>query len=342
MQAAGGQLDVLSRSQPIASVVADPATAPVTRERLELVREARAFAVRDLELPDGRSFRRYADLGRPFAIWSVVATPEFSVEPRRCCFPIAGCVAYRGYFDPDSARAEGLALAMRGDDVSVGGVATYSTLGHLPDPVFNTMLGWREARLIGTIFHELAHEQLYVADDTEFNEAYASVVAAAGIRRWYAIARSRSRARRMGTTGGARARVRGPAARGARASRAALFERRAARGAARRARNASSAGSSSTTRGCASSGADTRGYDAWFDRALNNAHLAAVGTYEDCVPGLTRELEAAGSLPAFYRRAAALAALPRTQRHADVCNARAERPLNAERPPNAGSTPAST
>ncbi len=341
MQAAGGQLDVLSRSQPIASVVADPATAPVTRERLELVREARAFAVRDLELPDGRSFRRYADLGRPFAIWSVVATPEFSVEPRRFCFPIAGCVAYRGYFDPDSARAEGLALAMRGDDVSVGGVATYSTLGHLPDPVFNTMLGWREARLIGTIFHELAHEQLYVADDTEFNEAYASVVAAAGIRRWYA---SRGVAAELAEWERQEAREREFAAllRAARERLARLYSSDAPPAELRVSKEREFGRLKFDYARLREQWGGYRGYDAWFDRALNNAHLAAVGTYEDCVPGLTRELEAAGSLPAFYRRAAALAALPRTQRHADVCNARAERPLNAERPPNAGSTPAST
>ena len=179
MQAAGGQLDVLARSRPIDEVAGDPATPEGTRARLALVVEAREFAVRELGLPDGRSYRRYADLGRPFAIWSVVVTPEFSIEPRRWCFPVAGCVAYLGFFDPGDARERALRLAVQGHDVSVGGVATYSTLGHLPDPVFNTMLAWRAPRLIGTVFHELAHERLYVADDTEFNEAYASVVAAA-------------------------------------------------------------------------------------------------------------------------------------------------------------------
>ena len=169
MQAASGQLDVLARSRPIDDAAADPATTEGTRARLALVVEAREFAVRELGLPDGKSFRRYADLGRPYAIWSVVATPEFSIEPRRWCFPIAGCVSYLGFFDPDDAHARADRLAVKGDDVSVGGVATYSTLGHPPNPVFNTMLAWREPRLLGTIFHELAHEQLYVADDTEFN-----------------------------------------------------------------------------------------------------------------------------------------------------------------------------
>ncbi len=134
--------------------------------------------------PASKSYRRYADLGRPYVVWNVVATPEFSVEPRRWCFPVAGCVAYRGYFDESRARELGLKLAMRGDDVAVGGVGTYSTLGHLADPVFGSMLGWRETRLVGTIFHELAHEQLYVPGDSEFNEAFASVVEEEGIRRW--------------------------------------------------------------------------------------------------------------------------------------------------------------
>jgi predicted aminopeptidase len=318
MQAAGGQLDVLARSQSIASVVADPATASGTRARLTLVSEAREFAVRELELPDGRSFRRYADLGRPFAIWNVVATPEFSVEPRRWCFPIAGCVAYRGYFDPDAARAQGRKLAMRGDDVSVGGVATYSTLGHLPDPVFNTMLGWPEARLIGTIFHELAHERLYVAGDSEFNEAFASVVAAEGIRRWYAAhgdaaelaewERQEARAREFAALlGEVRERL------------ARLYSSDAPPGELRLSKEREFGRLKFEFAKLRKQWGGYRGYDAWFDRALNNAHLAAVATYEDCVPGLTRELAASGSLPAFYLRAAELAGLSRGDRHAAVC-----------------------
>jgi predicted aminopeptidase len=318
MQAAGGQLDVLARSRPIDEVAGDPATPAGTRARLALVVEAREFAVRELGLPDGRSYRRYADLGRPFAIWSVVVTSEFSIEPRRWCFPVAGCVAYLGFFDPGDARERALRLAVQGHDVSVGGVATYSTLGHLPDPVFNTMLAWRAPRLIGTVFHELAHEQLYVADDTEFNEAYASVVAAAGIHRWYAANTSpdyddwqRQEAREREFTAllaATRARLRQLYASGAppetlRTAKEREFGRLKFEYARLRARWGGYAG-----------------YDAWFDRALNNAHLAAVATYEECVPGLERELDAAGSLPAFHERAAALGRLTRAERHARVCS----------------------
>jgi predicted aminopeptidase len=318
MQAASGQLDVLARSRPIDDAAADPATTEGTRARLSLVVEAREFAVRALGLPDGKSFRRYADLGRPYAVWSVVATPEFSIEPRRWCFPIAGCVSYLGFFEPDDAQARAHSLAAQGNDVSVGGVATYSTLGHLPDPVFNTMLAWREPRLLGTIFHELAHEQLYVANDTEFNEAYASVVATAGIRRWYS--------------------TRPPSPELAEWERQEVREREFA------ALLAAARGRLSQLYASGLPDPETRiakerefgrlkfeyaqlrahwggypGYDAWFNRALNNAHLAAVATYEDCVPGLARELEAAQSLQAFYIRAAELARLPRAERHASVC-----------------------
>ena len=318
MQAASGQLDVLARSRPIDDAAADPAMAQGTRARLALVVEAREFAVRELGLPDGKSFRRFADLGRPYAIWSVVAAPEFSVEPRRWCFPIAGCVAYLGFFDPDAAHARANRLAAQGDDVSVGGVATYSTLGHLPDPVFNTMLLWREPRLLGTIFHELAHEQLYVADDTEFNEAYASVVATAGIRRWYA-----TRQPSLELDEWERQEVREREFAGLLAAARARLEQLYAGGASgeqmRIAKNREFGRLKFEYGRLRARWGGYAGYDAWFGRALNNAHLAAVATYVDCVPGLTRELDAAGSLPAFYRRAAELAEMPLAQRHAAVC-----------------------
>jgi predicted aminopeptidase len=318
MQAAGGQLDVLSNSRAIEAVAADPATPPQTRERLELVTEAREFAVRELGLPDGRSFRRYADLGRQYAIWSVVATPEFSVEPHRWCFPVAGCVSYLGYFRAAAAEARATRLARDGDDVSVGGVATYSTLGHLPDPVFNTMLGWRETRLVGTIFHELAHERLYVQGDSEFNEAFASVVEQEGVRLWL---RARGRDGDFEAYRAALVREAEFAAL-LRATRERL-RRLYASGApepqlwADKQREFGQLKFEYTLLRARWGGHP--GYDAWFARPLNNAHLAAVATYHDCVPGLQRELEAAGSLAAFYARAEELASLPFKERRAAVC-----------------------
>ena len=318
MQAAAGQADVLARSEPIAKLVEEPGTPDALRARLALVVEAREFAVRELGLPEGRSFRNYADLGRPYAVWNVVAAPEFSVTPLSWCYPVAGCVAYRGYFDERRAEANARRLARRGDDVTVGGVATYSTLGHLPDPVFNTMLGWRETRLVGTIFHELAHERLYVPGDTGFNEAFASVVEQEGVRLWLqargrdgefeayrtTLAREAEFARLLRAT---RERLRRLYASGTPepqlwADKQREFGQLKFEYTLMRDRWGGHAG-----------------YDAWFARPLNNAHLAAVATYHDCVPGLRREFEAAGSLLAFYARAQELALLPYAERRAAVC-----------------------
>jgi predicted aminopeptidase len=318
LQAASGQLGVMARSEPIPKVMSNPDTPAATRERLELAAQARAFAVRDLGLPEGKSFRKYADLGRPYAVWNVVAAPEFAVDPRRWCFPVAGCVAYRGYFRESSALSMARRLASRGDDVAVGGVATYSTLGHLADPLFNTMLGWRESRLVGTIFHEMAHERLYVPGDSEFNEAFASVVEAEGVRRWFVAkgaaadlaAYDLSRQREVEFA---------ELLRSARTRLARLYSSDAAATTLRVEKQREFGRLKYGYQRLRTQWGGYPGYDAWFARVLNNAHLAAVATYHDCVPGLRRELEAAGSLPAFYARTEALARLAPQARRAAVC-----------------------
>jgi predicted aminopeptidase len=318
LQASTGQLEVMSRSRPIDQVIADPTTPAATRDRLELARTVREFAVRELALPDGRSYRKYADLGRPYAVWNVVATPEFSVEPVRWCFPIVGCVTYRGYFDESRARDMGLRLFVRGDDVAVEGVPTYSTLGHLPDPLFSTMLGWREARLAGTIFHELAHERLYVAGDTEFNEAFASVVEDEGVRLWFE-ARGQSSDIEAWRLAGSRERDFAALVGAARARLASLYRSGLPIEPMRVEKQREFGRLKFDYERLRAAWGNYRGYDGWFARSLNNAHLASIATYQDCVPGLRRELDAAGSLPEFYRRAAALAQLGRAERHAQVC-----------------------
>jgi predicted aminopeptidase len=318
LQAASGQWEVMRRSRPIEQVLADPATPPATRRGLELTVAARSFAETELGLPDSRSYRKYADLGRPYVVWNVVATPEFSVEPRRWCFPVAGCVAYRGYFDESAARSHALRLSIRGDDVSVGGVPTYSTLGHLPDPVFDSMLGWQDTRLVGTIFHELAHERLYVPGDSEFNEAFASVVEEEGLRRWL---RSLGRTAELARFASA-------------ARREAEFARLLRETRQRLERLYASALPDEEKRvekqrefgrlqflyeQARAKWGWGGGYDAFFRRAINNAHLASVATYRDCMPGLRRELERLGSMHAFYDRAQALARLPARERRKALC-----------------------
>jgi len=183
-QAAAGELHVLIQRRPIDSVVLDSRTPEEVRQALFTVREARQFASHVLKLPDNGSYRTYADIDRPYVVWNVVATPEFSVAPRRWCFPIAGCVAYRGYFSRRNALAFAADLSDRGYDVMVGGVAAYSTLGRFSDPVLSTMIDYGDTELAAMIFHELAHQLLYVKNDSEFNEAFAMTVEAAGVQRW--------------------------------------------------------------------------------------------------------------------------------------------------------------
>jgi predicted aminopeptidase len=319
LQAAHGQYEVMRRSEPISAVLADANTAPATRAGLELVAAARSFAVTELGLPDSRSYRSYADLGRPYVVYNVVATDEFAVAPRRWCFLVAGCVAYRGYFDEQRARDFALKLSIRGDDVSVGGVPTYSTLGHLPDPVFSSMLQWRETRLVGTIFHELAHERLYVAGDSEFNEAFASVVEAAGVRRWLEGAGRQDELDRV-RLAAVREIEFGELLRNTRDRLDALYRSGLDVEAMRIAKQREFGLLKFAYEQLRGRWGGYAGYDGWFAQPLNNARLAAVATYRDCVPGLQRLLDEAGSLPAFYERVAALGRLPARQRHEQVCH----------------------
>ncbi|WP_347260525.1 aminopeptidase [Rudaea sp.] len=183
---AHGQAQLVSAREPIAKLLADPATDAKLAARLRLAQDARRFASTRLGLPDNRSYTAYVDLKRPYVVWNVFAAPRYSVDPILHCFPIAGCVPYRGWFDEALAKAEAARLEARGDDVYVGGVTAYSTLGWFADPVTSTMLRRDDDELIGTIFHELAHQLLYVKDDTAFNESFASFVQDEGLREWRA------------------------------------------------------------------------------------------------------------------------------------------------------------
>jgi len=185
-QLASGQLRLLQAREPIDRVIADPSRDPGLRAHLAQAREARAFASTHLHLPDNPSYRLYADIGRPFVVWNVFATPEFSMAPHTHCFPIAGCVAYRGYYSQSAARGEAALQRLQGMDVSIGGVEAYSTLGWFNDPILSSMLHWGDERLATLIFHELAHQRVYVKDDTEFNESFATFVEQEGTRQWRA------------------------------------------------------------------------------------------------------------------------------------------------------------
>lgn len=319
MQAAGGQMAIASKREPIADVVADSRTPESLRARLEYVTTARDFASRELALPDNGSYRSYADLGRPYVVWNVFATAEFSVEPRRWCFPIAGCVVYRGYFSERSAQSYARRLRSRGDDTAVAGVTAYSTLGHFDDPVLSTMLSWSDWQLAATLFHELAHQVVYVPGDSAFNESFATIVEEVGLERWLA---SRERPQDL---------VAWRAQRGRNAQFIALLL--AARERLRALYDSGLPAEQMRDRKQYELArlkldyADLKrqwngysGYDQWFNRTLTNAHLVSAATYYGCVPGLQRVLHSVGGdLNRFYEEARSLARLDQTARTAAVC-----------------------
>ena len=185
-QLAVGQLELLRQREPIAAIIDNPQSDPLLRQRLTLALQARGFASRALALPDNRSYRVYAELQRPYVMWNLFVAEEFSVAQQTQCFPIAGCVGYRGYYQQGRARGAAALLQAEGYDTLVAGVPAYSTLGWFDDPLLSSMLRWDDDRLAGLIFHELAHQRLYVTDDTAFNESYASFVEREGLRQWRA------------------------------------------------------------------------------------------------------------------------------------------------------------
>jgi predicted aminopeptidase len=318
-QAAHGQWKVMRARRPIAEVVADPATSADLRTKLETVRDAREFASRELALPDNDTFRSYADVRRQYVVWNVVAAPEFSVTPRRWCFPIAGCVNYRGYFSEDKARSFADRLEREGLDVTVGGVAAYSTLGRFADPVLNTMLGYGELDLVAIIFHELSHQVAYVAGDSAFNEAFAVTVEQAGIERWLrergetdALERYLTRRARHGEYLRTFARHREELAR--------LYASEVPPPEMRERKRAAFGALEAKMRELEHTQGMRSPYAVWLSEGLNNAHLASVATYFDCVPGFERLLEQShGELGEFYDAVRELAKLPQPERQARVC-----------------------
>jgi len=306
-QAVGGQLDIANRAQPIETVLAHEQTPSALRERLALVLKIRRFASDRLGLPDNDSYRRYADLGRPYAVWNVFATPALSVTPRQWCFLMVGCVAYRGYFDRAAAERFAASLAAEGDDVYVAGIPAFSTLGWFSDPVLNTFVYRPELSLAGLMFHELAHQQLYIKDDSGFNESFATVVELEGVRRWAA-----RRHEQKGYDDYRVARERREAFTNLVLSYREHLKRIYASDSTAEAKHAAKAGTLAELKAAYAAlkagwgGWD--GYDAWFARPLNNAQLASVGLYHEYVRALQALLaQEKGDLVAFYRAAQELA-----------------------------------
>ena len=307
-----GQASLLAHREPIAKIVKDDATDATLRERLAATQQARQFASDHLGLPRNRSYATYVDLGRPYVTWNVFAAPEFSVEPATHCFPFAGCVAYLGFFDRADAERESRRLAGQGNDTAIEGAAAYSTLGWFADPVLSSMLRWSDDELDGVIFHELAHQLIYVKDDTAFNESFATFVQEEGLRQWRAARKlapddAEEKAHDDAFTAlvlDLRDRLRVLYAKDTDVAARREGKQReieAFRERYRRLRDTEWPG-------------DHR-YDRWVDAPINNARLLPFGLYDRWVPAFARLfVDARSDWPEFYARTRVLARLNKDER----------------------------
>lgn len=305
MQAARGHLDVMNRRRPVDEVIRDADSPDTLRERLLVVQKAREFSINSLRLPDNDSYRTYADLERDYVVWNVFAAPEFSLQAKTWCYPVAGCVGYRGYFSKENAERQAEKLRRSGFDVIVGGVSAYSTLGRFSDPVLNTMMRWNDLELIAVLFHELAHQQLYVKNDSEFNESFASAVEEFGIERWLASRGETDRLQEYSSDRNFRRQLM-QLVQAARAELASLYasqidrERMRERKGVILAELRESAGNEVTRGGRAMPG--------WLRSPLNNAALVPLSLYQGRLDEFRKLLTACdGDLPCFYERAKVLA-----------------------------------
>lgn len=317
-QAFNGQMDLIGKTRPIDELLADSDTDAVLRAKLGTVLEVRDYASRELGLPDNNSYRAYADVGRPYVLWNVFATPEFSLKPQEWCFVITGCVAYRGYFSQKDAEAFAATLRAQGHDAYVGGVSAYSTLGWFRDPILNTIINRPAVDIAGLMFHELAHQRLYVRGDTMFSESFAMAVELEGVRRWLKTraetdeyeryeARTHRRDQFVALVLKHRDRLdslyqSNLSADEKRAGKVKIFDEMR----------------EDYQRLKAQWGGQGH-YDAWFAQDLNNAHLVSLGTYHRYVPAFQAMLaRTQGDLDAFYQSVEALGRLPETERTAAI------------------------
>ncbi|MBL8250580.1 MAG: aminopeptidase [Candidatus Competibacter sp.] len=315
-QAAAGQWDLLRARQPVAELLADPATAPALRRRLETAQALRAFASAELGLPDNGSYRHYADLRRPYAVRNVFAAPELSLQPRQWCYWAVGCLSYRGYFDAAAAQRLAAELRATGDDVYVADIPAYSTLGWFDDPLLNTFVHWPIGRLAELMFHELAHQRLYVGGDTAFDEAFATAVGRLGAERWLAGRGSAEEQEAYAVDNRRREQFLRLVAQ-AREHLMALYAASRPDAEKRSEKRRILAELRERYQALKQSWGGYAGYDRWFEQDLNNAKLAGNHTYYQWVPAFLALYEREGrDFAAFHRAVEAIAALPPPERAA--------------------------
>lgn len=313
-QAMQGHFTLIAEAKPIDHWLADPDVTDDLKMRLKRARKIRAFAASELSLPDNGSYTKYADLKRPFVMWNVVATPELSLKPERWCFPVAGCVDYRGYYSREAAQAFAEGLSRQSLDVRVTGVPAYSTLGWFNDPVLSTFIAYPEAELARLIFHELAHQVAYAPGDSQFNESFATAVEEFGVSRWLEV------------NGDEQMREHYRAYQQRKEEFLHLLSdysrqlddnfSRPVSDAEKRARKAEIFAELQLQYNQIKQErwAGYAGYDRWFGERVTNAHFALISTYHDLVPAFRALLEKEKHLPAFYQAVRRLAKMDKSAR----------------------------
>jgi len=320
-QSVGGHLDMVNRARPVSDWLADDSTPAPLKERLLLSQRIRDFAVTELKEPDNASYRRYANLERSAVVWNVVAAPELSLTLQTWCFPVVGCVGYRGYYERAQADAFAASLQAAGQEVSVYGVPAYSTLGKLPgdrlaDPLLNTFIDYPEGELARLIFHELAHQVAFAPGDTMFNESFATAVERIGGTRWLNERASPQARDEYLQLEGRRQDFRALTSR-FRDDLNAVYQS-SAPDADKRARKAQLMAALRTEYAAikALRWGGFSGYDGWFARA-NNASFGVLAAYNELVPNFERLFEREGrDFSRFYAEVKRLAALPQSERRA--------------------------
>ncbi|MBZ9725541.1 aminopeptidase [Mesorhizobium sp. CO1-1-11] len=314
-QSLEGHVRIMAARQDVGKLIQAPSTPEALRAKLTSASAIRRFATDELALPDNSSYRSYVDIHRDAVTWAVFAAPQFSLTPKTWCFPVFGCVPYRGYFDRKSATESAMALHRQGLDVYVTGITAYSTLGWSSDPLLSTMLRQDDTYLASLVFHELAHQRLYVNGDSAFNEAFAVAVETTGTRKWLRAADDRAGLRRyeadrkrsadfLALVSKTRDELRqvyesSRPPDGMAAAKAATLDRLRTR--YRQMRDGSWHG--------------YRGYDAWFNAPINNAKLAATSVYGEQVPAFIRLFDlCSGDYPRFYASVRRIADLPQLSR----------------------------
>jgi predicted aminopeptidase len=314
-QAINGHTEILRSREPISDLIDDPDTPAILRKKLIFIQTVRDFAEKQLHLPVNDHYLSYVELNRPYVVWNVFAAPEFSLTPKTWCFPVVGCVAYRGYFSEQDARRFGDSLKQEGYDVFIGGAIAYSTLGWFDDPVLSTFLNLGAPETAALIFHELAHTILYIQDDTAFNESFATAVEQEGLRRWQSSANDLKGYENWLLKGQRRQRFISLVSK-YRAKLQDLYQGNLPLAEKRNQKAAVFNQMRSEFLDLKSDHSAMAAYDAWFNNPLNNAQFISVSTYHNWVPAFRKMLSASGGdLEEFFQRCRQLAKKDAAERH---------------------------